>query len=246
MGLFDFLKSSKNSLPAPIGSLQVDIHSHLIPGIDDGAPSMDHSIGMIKKFQDLRYQKLIMTPHVMTGVYDNSTEMIRRAFNELKSTIETLGINIELEVSAEYFLDETLFERIKSKDLIPFNGNHILFELSFRHEPQQLEEFVFLLCSSGYQPVIAHFERYSYYHDSIDMAKRLKELGCMIQVNLNSFTGHYGPGVKKQAQRLLKANLIDIAGSDCHRIEHLQILEAHLTDEVFHDLLRLPLKNNQF
>jgi tyrosine-protein phosphatase YwqE len=246
MGLFDFLKSSKNNTPAAIGNLRVDIHSHLIPGIDDGAPTMDHSIGMIRKFQELGYHKLIMTPHVMSGVYDNSSETIRTAFDELKATIQSLGINMELEVSAEYFLDETLFERIISKDFIPFNGNHVLFELSFRHEPQQLEDFVFLLCSSGYQPVIAHFERYPYYHDSIEMAKRLKELGCMIQVNLNSFTGHYGPGVKKQAQRLLKANLIDIAGSDCHRIEHLQILESHLTDAAYHELLQSNVKNTHF
>ena len=246
MGLFNFLKSSKNNAPASIGNLRVDIHSHLIPGIDDGAPTMDHSIGMIRKFQELGYQKLIMTPHVMSGVYDNSSETIRSAFHELKTTIQSLGIEMELEVSAEYFLDETLFERIKTKDLIPFKGNHVLFELSFRYEPQQLEDFVFLLCSSGYQPVIAHFERYPYYHDSIDVAQRLKELGCMIQVNLNSFTGHYGPGVKKQALRLLKAKLIDIAGSDCHRIEHLQILESHLSDTAYHELLQSNVKNTHF
>lgn len=246
MGLFDFLKSTKNNTPAFIGKLEVDIHSHLVPGIDDGAPTIDHSIGMIRKFEELGYRKLIMTPHVMSGVYDNSSETILSAFKQLKSTVHDLGIQIELEVSAEYFLDETLFERIKSKDFLPFNGNHVLFELSFRHEPQQLEDFVFLMCSSGYQPVIAHFERYPYYHESIDMAQRLKELGCMIQVNLNSFTGHYGPGVKKQALRLLKANLIDIAGSDCHRIEHLQILASHLNDSAYHELLQSKVKNAQF
>jgi protein-tyrosine phosphatase len=246
MGLFDFLKGKKHLEPANIGQLVVDIHSHLLPGIDDGAPTMDHTIGMIRKFQELGYKKLIITPHVMLGVYENTTELLRESFNRVQQELKTLEIDIELEISAEYFFDETLMDRIKSKDLLPFHGNHILFECSFRNPPHLLEELVFSLISAGYQPVIAHFERYPYYHGSLEKAQDLVNRGCLIQVNLNSFTGHYGPEVKKQAIQLLRAGLIDIAGSDCHRIEHLQLLERHLSDPAFHELLASPLKNSQF
>lgn len=246
MGLLDFLKGKKQLTPANIGRLSVDIHSHLLPGIDDGAPTIDHSIGMIRKFHELGYQKLIFTPHVMSGVYDNTTAIIREKLEEVRATVQAMGIEMELEASAEYYFDETLFDRIRDKDLLPFNGNHILFELSFRTEPQQLDELIFQLSSSGYQPIIAHFERYAYYHGSTEVARSLKERGCMIQVNLNSFTGHYGPEVKKQALRLLQDGLIDIAGSDCHRIEHLQLLQHHLHQDAFHALLEAPLKNIDF
>lgn len=246
MGLFDFLKVKKHLEPADIGQLQVDIHSHLLPGIDDGAPTMDHTIGMVRKFQELGYKKLIITPHVMLGVYENTTAILLEKFALVKEELTRLGIEMDLEISAEYFFDESLMDRIHSKDLLPFKGNHILFECSFRNPPHLLEELVFGLISAGYQPVIAHFERYPYYHGSIEKAQDLVNRGCLIQVNLNSFTGHYGPEVKKQAVRLLHAGLIDIAGSDCHRIEHLQLLERHLTDAVFHELVNAPLKNSQF
>lgn len=244
MAFLSWLKSNKSQEVAPIGNLLVDVHSHLVPGIDDGAQTLEHAIGMINRFHELGYRKLIMTPHVMSGVYENSPEIILDAFHQLKEVIYQMELPIELEVSAEYFLDETLFERVRKKDLLPFMGNHILFECSFRYEPQQLDEFIFLLCSNGYQPVIAHFERYFYFHGNLDRAKRLRELGCWIQVNLNSFTGHYGPEVKKQAVALQKAGLIDIAGSDCHRIEHLDLLQKHLDQKEFHELLQASLKNN--
>lgn len=245
MAFLNWFKSNTSKEAAPIGNLVVDVHSHLIPGIDDGAQTIEHSIGMINRFYELGYRKLIITPHVMTGVYDNTPENIMTGFQQVKKVIDEMELPIELEVSAEYFLDETLFDKVKKKDLLPFMGNHILFECSFRYEPQQLDDFIFLSCSNGYQPIIAHFERYFYYHGNLDRARRLRELGCWIQVNLNSFTGHYGPDVKKQAIALQKAGLIDIAGSDCHRIEHLDLLEKHLNQKEFHDLLTAQLKNGQ-
>jgi protein-tyrosine phosphatase len=245
MAIFSWIRSNTTKEAAPIGNLQVDVHSHLIPGIDDGAQTMEHTIGMINRFYEMGYRKLIITPHVMAGVYENTSEIILNGFQMVQDVVSQMELPIELEVSAEYFLDETFFEKVKNKELLPFKGNHILFECSFRYEPQQLDEIIFLLCSKGYQPIIAHFERYFYYHGNLDRARRLRELGCWIQVNLNSFTGHYGPDVRKQAIALHKAGLIDIAGSDCHRIEHLDLLQKHLNQKEFHELLASPLKNSQ-
>lgn len=246
MGIFDAFKSRKKDAVNIGGILKVDIHSHLLPGIDDGAPSMDHTIGMLRKFEELGYQKLILTPHVMSGVYDNTSEIILGKLQEVRKVSEELGLKLRLDASAEYYFDDTFFERIRTKDLLPFHGNHILFEFSFRNQPSRVEEVVFELKSAGYQPILAHFERYLYYHPSIDVAKKLQERGCMIQVNLNSFTGHYGPEIKNQAIRLLKAGLIDILGSDCHRIQHLETLENSLKDPLFHRLLEEKVKNPLF
>ena len=246
MGLFSVFNRQKKE-PAKLGeTLLVDMHSHLLPGLDDGAPTMDHTIGMLRKFEELGYRKLIMTPHVMPGLYENTSEIILSKLEEVRKVSRELGLNLTLEASAEYYFDETLFERIRNKDLLPFSGNHILFEFSFRNQPPQVEELIFQLKSAGYQPILAHFERYLYFHPSIEVAKSLRERGCYIQVNLNSFTGHYGPDVKNQAIRLLKAGLIDILGSDCHRIQHLELLESSLKDAVFHQLLEEKVKNPLF
>jgi len=246
MGLFSVFNKQKKEAANLGGKLLVDIHSHLLPGIDDGAPTMDHTIGMLRKFEELGYQKLILTPHVMSGVYDNTSEIILKKLDEVRKVSQELGLKLSLEASAEYYFDETLFERVRTKDLLPFNGNHILFEFSFRSQPSQVEDIVFALKSAGYQPVLAHFERYMYFHPSVEVARSLRERGCYIQVNLNSFTGHYGPDVKNQAVRLLKAGLIDILGSDCHRLQHLELLESSLKESVFHQLLEAKVKNQQF
>ena len=246
MGIFSaFIRQKKEAVK--LGeNLIVDIHSHLLPGIDDGAPTMDHTIGMLRKFEELGYQKLIMTPHIMSGVYDNTSEIILNKLEEVRKVSQDLGLKLILEASAEYYFDETLFERLRNKDLLPFQGNHILFEFSFRNQPSQIEELVFQLKSAGYQPVLAHFERYVYFHSSVEVARSLRERGCFIQVNLNSFTGHYGPDVKNQAIRLLKAGLIDVLGSDCHRIQHLELLENSLKDSIFHQLSEVKFKNTGF
>ena len=246
MGIFSAFNRQKKEAVKLGENLIVDIHSHLLPGIDDGAPTMDHTIGMLRKFEELGYQKLIMTPHIMSGVYDNTSEIILNKLEEVRKVSQDLGLKLILEASAEYYFDETLFERLRNKDILPFQGNHILLEFSFRNQHTQIDELVFQLKSAGYQPVLAHFERYVYFHSSVEVARSLRERGCFIQVNLNSFTGHYGPDVKNQAIRLLKAGLIDVLGSDCHRIQHLELLENSLKDSIFHQLSEVKFKNTGF
>lgn len=229
---------------ASLQHLVVDMHSHLLPGIDDGSKDLDHTFGMLQKFQELGYKKLIFTPHIMSGVYDNTPEIILGKLAEVRQLILEYKLDLEVDASAEYYLDETFLEKIKTKNLLPFNTNYILFECSFRDESILLEEAVFQLQSSGYQPVIAHFERYLPYHGSVQKARELRSQGVLVQVNLNSFSGHYGPDVQKQAELLLKEKLIDFAASDCHRIEHLHILENNLHKKTFHQLLELQLRNS--
>jgi tyrosine-protein phosphatase YwqE len=160
----------------------------------------------------------------MAHMYPNSTQHIQQVFHSLQTEVMKQQLPITLEISAEYYLDETLFERIKNNDLLPFAGNHILFECSFRNEPLSLFDLVFQLKAAGYQPVIAHFERYIYFHNRIEIAQELQSMGCLIQVNLLSFTGYYGKSIQRQAAVLLTNNYIDLFGTDCHKIAHLENL----------------------
>jgi protein-tyrosine phosphatase len=245
MGFFSKL-FSKNKPKKSFTDFVVDVHSHLLPGIDDGAKSMEESIAMIRMLIDMGYQKLVITPHVMAHRYPNSLRQIQQVFTELQAEVTRLGLSIVLEVSAEYYLDETLFERIENGDLLPFAGNHILFECSFRNESLRLFDLVFQLKAAGYQPIIAHFERYVYFHNRIEIAQELRSMGCLIQVNLLSFSGYYGKSIQQQASELLTNNLIDIVGTDCHRLDQLLHLTAKKNRHSIEKCFSAPLINPTF
>lgn len=241
--MFSFFKKKEAKTPVDLSRLGIDVHSHLIPGIDDGAQSVDAAIAMLTKFKALGYDRIITTPHVYTDLYPNTTKSITDAYKLLMDELEKTNLEIELEVAAEYFFDETFIDKIENDDILSWAGNHVLFEFSFTNEPMGIENLIFLLQTKGFIPVLAHFERYLYYHGSIEKAKELREKGVLIQVNLNSLTGHYGPHIKKQAELLIDHGLVDLAGTDCHRIEHLRLLEGHLKRSYFHKLLDLDLLN---
>lgn len=243
MGLFTnlFNKSKLDNLSF-IGK---DIHSHLIPGIDDGSKSMDDTIAMLNKFWELGYKKVITTPHTNSDLYKNTPEIILKGLNDVKAELKRIQLPIEIEAASEYFFDETLYELIENNRLLTFAGNHVLIEFSFFTAPYGEEKLFFDLQTKGFQPVLAHFERYSFYHNSgIDKAIELRNKGVNIQLNLNSLSGHYGPDVRKQAERLVDAKVVDFVGTDCHRIEHLTLLESQLDRKYFLKLKDLNLKNH--
>lgn len=244
MGFFSCFSPKKST--KPFAPLVVDVHSHLLPGIDDGAKTMDDSIEMIRVLIEMGYKKLIITPHVMAHIYPNSSRLIHQVFRALQAEVKQLELPIILEVSAEYYLDETLFERIDNGDLLPFAGNHILFECSFRNESLRLFDIVFQLKAAGYQPIIAHFERYVYFHNRLEIAQQLRDMGCFIQVNLSSFTGYYGKEIQNQANQLAINELVDILGTDCHRMEHLYQLTASKNRKLMQKCLLTTVLNATF
>lgn len=245
MGIFDIFKKKLDLEPINLGVLEVDMHSHLIPGIDDGSKTMDETIAMLAKFESLGYRKIITTPHILSDYYKNTPEIILAGLDKVRETAQKLNLSIEIEAAAEYYFDENFIEQIKNKNLLTFGDNYVLLEFAFMDEPSNTDSLFFDLQSNGYQPVLAHFERYTYWHGSIDKAIEFRDRGVKIQMNLNSLTGHYGPEVKKQAQALVDAKIIDFAGSDCHRIQHLMLLESQLKNPYFHKLLQNPLLNSQ-
>jgi tyrosine-protein phosphatase YwqE len=206
---------------------------------------MDETIAMLAKFESLGYKKIITTPHIMQEVYPNTSEIINQGLNQVQETAKSLGLSIEIEAAAEYYFDDHLIELIKNRNVLSFGDAYVLVEFSFHTPPIFENQLFFEMQMAKYKPVLAHFERYPYFHDSLDKAKEYREKGVNIQVNLNSLTGHYGPQVRKQAEKLIDANLVDFVGSDCHRMQHLMILEEHLSNPYFHKLEKLVLKNRE-
>ena len=245
MSLFSTLFKKKSLELFDLSKIGIDMHSHLIPGIDDGSRSMDETIAMLAKFESLGYKKIITTPHIMQEVYPNTSEIINQGLKQVQETAKSLGLSIEIEAAAEYYFDDHLIELIKHKDILSFGQNYVLVEFSFHTPPIFEDQLFFEMQMAKYKPVLAHFERYPYFHDSLDKAKEYREKGVNIQINLNSLTGHYGPQVRKQAEKLIDANLVDFVGSDCHRMQHLMMLEEHLSNSYFHKLGKLNLKNSQ-
>jgi protein-tyrosine phosphatase len=212
--MFGFFKKStaKKQLP-----YLVDIHSHLLPGLDDGVKSFEESIYIIKILQSLGYKKIITTPHVMHDHYPNSSEDILVRASEVKRYLEKENIKIGFEAAAEYYLDEQLISKLSDgKQLLTFGENYLLFETSFINKPAFLEEAVFNMNTNGYQPVLAHPERYIYLQSNKKLIEQLKNMNVFFQLNILSLSGYYSPEIKKNAHTLLKLGIIDFLGSDCH------------------------------
>ncbi len=225
---------------------KTDIHSHLIPGIDDGAQNMDESIAMLAKFDSLGYKKVVTTPHIMSDYFKNDSNTILDGLSRLNEVKDKLNLKIEVEAAAEYYYDETLLERLNNNEkLLTFGDNYVLFEFSFHTEPPEPEKLFFELLTKGYKPVLAHFERYLFLKGNIDRVFKWREKGVNIQLNLNSLTGHYGPQIKQQARALIDAEQVDFVGTDCHRMDHLLLLEKNLKLPYLHKLALFPLKNKE-
>ena len=221
--------------------LECDIHSHLIPCIDDGTKSIDESVEIIKRLRKLGYRKIITTPHVMVDFYKNSTADIINGMEKLKVAIKKEKIDIEIEAAAEYYLDEGFLNRLENKDILSFASSYLLFETSYISKPNNLEEIIFQIQSDGFIPVMAHPERYKYIQGNLKIYKYLKDIGILFQCNINSFAGYYGEMAQKNIKILSKNGLIDFFGSDIHKIKHLEVLEQVILTKEFKDTFN---KNN--
>jgi len=241
-----FGKKKPTLPPFDLSVFGVDMHSHLIPGIDDGSQSMDETIAMLAKFESFGYKKVITTPHIMSDYFRNTPDIINGGLEKVREAIKEHNLSIEIEAAAEYYFDESLLNRLADKEeLLTFGDKHILFEFSFHAEPNQIDHLYFELITQGYKPVLAHFERYGFLLGSVDKAAEWREKGINIQMNFNSLSGHYGPEVQKQAQLLIDEKLVDFVATDCHRMDHLMILEDNLVNPYIHKLAELDLKNRE-
>lgn len=208
--------------------LKADMHSHLLPGIDDGATDIENSLDLIRGLKELGFNKLITTPHVMWDMYKNTRETILSKEEELQKAVSVAGLGVEIKAAAEYFLDDHVSSLIKNKEpLLTLSGNLVLVEFSLANPPLDLREQLFDLQMAGYQPVIAHPERYLYMHGRKDFYHELRDAGYFFQVNLLSFGNYYGRSVTDTANYLAKHGFYDYAGTDLHNSKYLDGLHNH-------------------
>ena len=226
------------------------MHSHLLPGLDDGAETVEHSLDLLRALRELGFRKLIMTPHIMGDFYKNTPGSIRAALEQLRTAAAAAGLgDVELDCAAEYYLDEFLSHKLADgTEMLTFGGDkrYLLFETSYMNEPLNLFETIFELKAQGYRPVLAHPERYTYLYGRFGEIEKLRQdHGVLMQVNLNSLAGYYSPAAKKVAEQLVDGGLVDFVGTDTHHLRHTDtLLRRTLSQPHMAKLRQLPLLNN--
>ena len=201
----------------------VDIHNHILPGIDDGAANVEDSLNLIRKFGEFGVNEFIATPHIMNDYYPNTPESINGALQLLNDKLREEGITeVKVKAAAEYMMDHSFMELMEREELLTLSENYVLVEMSYFQAPINLNEILFQLQTRSYKPLLAHPERYAFYHTR-DLSKyyELKNRGCIFQLNLLSVTGHYGKHIQETALKLLERNQYDFIGTDTNQMRHL-------------------------
>jgi protein-tyrosine phosphatase len=245
MGLFNLFNKKKQSHDLLIGYYDVDFHSHLIPGIDDGSKSIEESMEIITFFQSLGVRKMITTPHISIDYYQNQHNDILERFQILKDAISSAGIKMELGVAAEYMIDDGFRTLMNNGGLLTFGNNYLLVELSSFSEHPDFSPLIFDLQSSGYNVILAHPERYSFMQTNKEMYTKLKERDVIFQLNCLSLTNVYSAEVNKTAKWLIENKMIDFIGSDVHHASQKHLFQKALTSKLFDKLKETgTIRNN--
>jgi tyrosine-protein phosphatase YwqE len=219
-----FKKQNKNVIP-DFSLLGADMHSHLIPGIDDGSPDMSTSLKLVNGMMELGYKKLITTPHIMSDIYPNTRTLILEKLANLKNAVKEKGWQVEIVAAAEYFLDDHVADLLKNKEtLLTISRNIVLTEFSMASPSFGFKDILFDMQMQGYQPVIAHPERYIYLEHGRAFFDELKTTGCYFQLNILSLIGYYGKTVQNIAEYLIKKEYYELVGTDLHHLQHLTAL----------------------
>ncbi len=239
--LFSFFNS--RSSREDFSFLGVDMHSHLIYGIDDGSRTKEETLELISSLHDMGFKKLITTPHTYLDYFPNTTESINAGLQKVIVDCNLSGLRNNLQAASEYYGDEHLLKLLGQEEhLLTIGGSCVLFEVSMLAQSPLLDSIVFELITKDYQPILAHPERYFYMKG--DKYKELKSSGCALQVNLLSLAGYYGKEQKKLGIRLIEEGLVDFLGTDIHHAPQLKFLEDLSRDRKVMNLLKTtPFKN---
>jgi protein-tyrosine phosphatase len=234
MGIF-----SKNKTYHPdFSALRVDLHSHVLPGLDDGSPSMTESLNMLNEMVKAGFSKIITTPHVNSDVYPNTKEKILGQLHHLREVVAEAKIPVEIEASGEYHMDYEFLNKVQSGEVIPFGSkNYLLVELPFQKPAFSYDEILYQVQLAGYEVIIAHPERYTWLMGNMKLYGGMKDRGMFFQINLNSLNGWYGFPVKMAAHQLIDARMIEFAGSDAHHTGNIIELSKLLQNRHFDKLI---------
>ncbi len=224
-------------------TLGVDMHSHLIPGIDDGAKTIEESLDLIRTLHQLGYTRLITTPHIMSDYYKNTPEIINAGLEAVRKALKAENIPVEISAAAEYYIDDGFLQKLESEKLMTFGDNHLLMEISYINPPDNIKQIFFRAQVLGYKPILAHPERYPFWYSNFDEYRSIRETGVLLQLNLNSLTGYYGPDAKKTAEKMIDLEMIDMVGTDMHHTKHANSLRSCLNQKYLPKVFELNLLN---
>jgi tyrosine-protein phosphatase YwqE len=223
-------KQEKKIDPVDLSLIGVDMHSHLLPGIDDGATSIEDSIQLILHLKEIGYRKFITTPHIFWDMYRNTPAIIQEKLGILREELVRREIDVEIEAAAEYYCDEHFENLIEQQQLLTFGKKkYVLFEISFAAENVNLSRAIFNMRLAGYSPILAHPERYDFWHRDFSRYESMIDKDVHLQLNINSLTGQYGPDTKRISERLIEKGMISFLGTDCHHLGHVQLANTART-----------------
>ena len=198
----------------------IDLHNHIIPGIDDGCADIDEALMLARIFIDRGINAICATPHIRPGMFDNSEEHIRSAGDAFAAELERSGIGLGFAFAAEYYFHERLLDALENPDqllTLDTAGRYILVEFNYQRAPVHLKEFVFMLSLTGKRMVMAHPERYDWIAEDFDLAADLISMGVVMQGTLSSLAGEMGSRAARTIKAMLKNDLIQLVSSDCHK-----------------------------
>ncbi|MRX63739.1 tyrosine-protein phosphatase [Maribacter luteus] len=245
--MFDFFKK-KNFLVDYLEGF-IDIHNHILPGIDDGSKNVDESIELIQGFGEIGVTDFIATPHIMNNYYPNDPKSIKEALIVVKNELIQHKLkDVSIRAAAEHMIDDN-FEAILERDeIMPLGGNYLLVEMSYLQASINFEEALEKIRQKGYFTILAHPERYLYLHSKMGFHKAYKKQGVLYQLNLLSLSKYYGKEVQQMAMKLLSKGLIDFAATDVHNKRQLNSLKEVQVDTKTMELLKpiLLKTNNSF
>ncbi len=245
--LTNLFKNKKPSSVRPLAQLEfleVDMHNHLLPGIDDGSTSVKNSIAYIQELQRLGLKKFICTPHIMAGVHPNNKSTIEEAQTALVQGLKENGNGADIFAAAEHMIDDGLTSLIQQDELCVIPGGYVLIEMSYLSESKALFHIILDIQKLGYKPILAHPERYNYYHGNFNIYKQIKDAGCLLQLNLLSLSRYYGVDSKAIAMTLLKSGMYDFVGTDLHHERHLEAIKNIAEKYPVRDMLKTsPILN---
>ncbi len=232
--MFSIFKKKNPIASSSYFPITTDIHSHILPGIDDGSPDVETSLTLIDGLIKLGIKNSIATPHIIGDMYRNNAETINDALAILKNALAQKQIDFKVQAAAEYMLDDYFLELLKNKTaLLTLKENKVLTEFSYAEKPYNVQQMVFSIITEGYQPLLAHPERYGYFHNDYKQFHLLKDLGFLLQVNLLSLTGYYGKPVAKAAAYIIKNDLASFTATDLHHERHMQALQHPTNRAIF-------------
>ena len=243
--MFSIFKKPVSTFSSDYFPIVTDIHSHILPGIDDGSPDIETSILLVEGLIKLGVSHSIATPHIIGDLYRNNYDTINNALTALRNALEEKQLKFKINAAAEYMLDAYFLELLQKKiPLLTLKNNLILTEFSYAERPFNVEKIIFAVITEGYQPILAHPERYAYYHNDYKQYHHLADLGFLLQVNLLSLTGYYGKAVAKAAAYIIKNKLVSFTGTDLHHLRHLDALNDPANKTVFAELFSGQTFNN--